>query len=130
MMPEEPIYTGAGFMDAYLVEARSIGGLSRSPVVIHFSMDRLRGEAFSGTALHPKHYLLGMVHGHFIIENPEDAVAEGDESAGKINTGIGLVVPVSKIVETINRPDLAAKRKEIVAGIREKVRRHIVQDDF
>src|SRR5437870_900956 len=34
MLPEEQIQTSSGYMDAYLIEARSIGGISGSPVFV------------------------------------------------------------------------------------------------
>lgn len=116
-MPEEPVWTGSAYMDAYLIEARSIGGLSGSPVFVHMAPLRVI-EGIVQPTQGLTHYLLGVMHGHFVIENPEDAVMEGDESAGKINTGIGVVVPGSKIAEVINQPLLEKRRREIVENLK------------
>lgn len=128
-MMEEPISTPDGFMDGYLIETHSIGGLSGSPVVMHFGGDRIIDDpAFAGSDHNPRHFLLGFVHGHFVIENPQDAVVEKDKTAGKINTGIGIVVPISKVIETVNQPALAAERKKVVDRIRKDARSRIEMD--
>jgi hypothetical protein len=59
MIPGEPIVTKkCGRVDAYLVEARSIGGLSGSPVFV-----MSRDKDFKPNEIH----LLGLVHGHYDI---------------------------------------------------------------
>jgi hypothetical protein len=100
-MPHEKVSTRIGEIDAYLIEARSIGGLSGSPVFVnptgvrHGSLTITEG---------PQLFLLGLVHGHFDSEfMPLDAVADGPGKSG-INMGIGIVVPVEKIIEVINQP--------------------------
>jgi hypothetical protein len=107
MISGEPVSTTyCGDTEAHLVEARSIDGLSGSPVFIHSPL------------LHPQgatqFRLLGLMHGHFDIKNlNEDIVVEhlGDVTRG-INTGIGVVIPVEKILETIDQPELAELRKK------------------
>jgi len=62
MMPDEPIPTGSfGEMEAYLIEARSIGGLSGSPVVLLKPVYLLDDAKKVVTA---QMYLLGLIHGH------------------------------------------------------------------
>src|SRR6185437_6116092 len=117
----DPIMTKfKGFIDAYLVEARSIGGLSGSPVYVN--MPPLR--SIEGTveyASGPRFYLLGLVHGHFDIPDlTSDSVAEDGDAGLGINAGIGVVVPVEKIIETIQHPDLAQQRSERVMKLREE----------
>ncbi len=112
MMKGEPVYTEyCGYTDAHLVEARSIGGLSGSPVFIHTPVPhRLNVTQFR---------LLGLMHGHFDIQNlNEDVVveSEADVTTG-IHTGIGVVIPIEKIMETIDQPELAELRKQAAAEI-------------
>jgi hypothetical protein len=59
-------------------------------------------------------YLLGQMHGHFDIRNlNEDAVSDGEQDAlGSINTGLGVVVPVEKIIETMMQPGLSEMRRK------------------
>jgi hypothetical protein len=116
MMQGEPVFTKyAGYTDAYLIEARSIGGLSGSPVFI--SMPPFR--VVDGTAVTTEglqYYLLGLVHGHFDIRSiNEDTVVDADADTadrGSINTGIGIVIPVEKVLETLRHPDLISLRQQ------------------
>jgi hypothetical protein len=115
MMKGEPVWTTyCGYTEAHLVEARSIDGLSGSPVFIH------------SPVLHPQgatqFRLLGLMHGHFDIKNlNEDIVVEhlADVTRG-INTGIGVVIPVEKILETIDQPELAEQRKKLADDNRKR----------
>ena len=120
---DEPVKTKyCGYMDAHLIEARSIGGLSGSPVFLlrppvsvqmqkSSSPGHLLGQAgfTSGQAL----FLLGLVHGHFDVDAVGDVVSEDASTGNSINTGIGVVVPVEKIIETINDPDWVAERTRL-----------------
>ncbi|MBI4611961.1 MAG: hypothetical protein HY726_23470 [Candidatus Rokubacteria bacterium] len=115
-MPEEPVQTQMGPMEAYLVEARSIGGLSGSPVFVHLGLAR----AFGGEVLFAKNvagsggifYLLGLMHGHYDVTLPVQSEADADALRNEaINMGIAIVVPVTKIIETVNQPERVAKRK-------------------
>jgi hypothetical protein len=115
MMRGEPVYTKyCGYTDAYLVEARSISGLSGSPVFIHWPIAGQPGAT--------QFKLLGLMHGHFDIKNlNEDTVVDSDASVTSgINTGIGVVIPVEKILETIDQPELVEIRKKAIKEHREK----------
>lgn len=120
-MPEEPIWTAEGYADAYLIEARSIGGLSGSPVFVHIAPFRtIEGEV--QTARGYTHYLLGLMQGHFMTQSRQDAVLseEDDGAMETISTGIGVVVPAQKILETINQPALADQREAAVESLKRK----------
>lgn len=106
-MPEEKINSKNYCMDAYLVEARSIGGLSGSPVFVQPGLIRIidhtptpyRGQIY---------YLMGLMHGHWdsphaALDSPSEDFREANE---KVNMGIAIVVPVTKIMEVINQPSL------------------------
>lgn len=110
MLKGDPIRTRyKGFMEGYLVEARSIGGLSGSPVFVN-----LQG---NGLGIR-RNYLIGLMHGHFdIADLSADAVA--DMIGGGINTGVGVVVPIRDIIETLNHPDLVTLRKECAMKLNE-----------
>jgi hypothetical protein len=123
MLGEKVFTKHCNYTDAYLIEARSIGGLSGSPVFITIprrhpipvSKDQV-GLVETGETT----YLLGLVHGHFDIENlNEDAVSDIDNGRG-INTGIGVVIPVEKILETIYQPELVEMRKKAAEEYRSK----------
>ncbi|WP_375787760.1 hypothetical protein ACE10Z_09935 [Bradyrhizobium sp. Pha-3] len=114
MLPGEPVSTLAGDIKAYLIEARSVGGLSGSPVFAHADQGFEFSNALSKrtVCLQPM-ALLGMVHGHFDVKNlNEDVVTEEDRLRDGVHTGIAIVIPVEKIVETINHPDLIELRRK------------------
>ena len=115
-IPEEPLPTGYGPSEAYLIEARSIGGLSGSPVFVMVGSQRRGGSIIIQTG-GPQFFLLGLIHGHFDLpELTGDAAPEGPPStdastAGAINAGIAVVVPAWKIIEVLNHPSLVAVRE-------------------
>jgi hypothetical protein len=117
-LPEEPVNTRHGYMEAYLVEAQSIAGLSGSPLLamgdagieaLHLALGDKPKDLLIGTRL------LGLVQGHFDVPNlNEDVVADSDAPAQSIHTGIGVVVPTSKILETLDHPDLVKVRQDMI----------------
>lgn len=117
-MRDEPVKAGDyGYIDAYLVEARSIGGLSGSPVFVNRPPFQIlqNGSIVQTTGL--RHLLLGLVHGHFDVSDlKNDTVVEDDgERKTSINTGVGVVIPIEKIIETIEHPDLVELRAAAMA---------------
>jgi hypothetical protein len=103
-MPEEKVSTQIGDIEAYLIEARSIGGISGSPVFVNMGIMRDRHgvleveKLVDGMRAVTPIYLLGMVHGHFDKEG--------------VNMGIGIVVPSWKILEVINQEYFLTAEKE------------------
>jgi len=123
-MPEEPVtvttlyWTDKTEMEGYLIEARSIGGLSGSPVFAHLGMMRnIDGELRFNNIPGGAFFLLGLVHGHWNLPISElDATAQ-DRTQDRINTGIAIVVPAKKILEVINQPKLKEMRDQILMEI-------------
>lgn len=123
MIPEEQIQVDAGFADAYLIEARSIGGMSGSPVFIRKTvslkgLDKFNREVdLSGVSSDFR--LLGVLHGHWDIQESEinKPTFTHDRQHG-VNLGIAVVVPAHKILETINHPDLIAARERTEEAMR------------
>jgi hypothetical protein len=114
MLPDEPIQVGDGFAEVYLIEARSIGGLSGSPVFVRkttslpITSEHLTERKLDGLG---RLFFLGMMRGHWDI-NESDLNKPSfihDRRRG-VNLGIGMVVPAAKILEVINHPDLVALR--------------------
>jgi len=117
MLPEEQIQTELGFINVYLVEARSIGGVSGSPVFVRETIvveadpgDGGKKFEFAGVG---NFHLLGLMHGHWDIRESEmnSPIVENDRRHG-VNMGIGIVVPASKILETINSEAMMELRKQ------------------
>ncbi len=106
-MNEEQVSTKSlGLIDAYLIEARSIGGLSGSPVFLNLGVVRYIGNAVKHATNGPIHMLLGLVHGHFDVASSsiDDALSDFDQAltVERVNTGIAIVVPFEKLLETLN----------------------------
>lgn len=94
-------------VDAYLVEVRSVGGLSGSPVWLHFDMWRFIPGRPDGPPppMHPD-VLLGIIHGHYDV--PADlAHAMGVES---VNMGICIVTPIKYVAEALEQPKMLETR--------------------
>jgi hypothetical protein len=100
MLPADPITTRFGTSKAYLIEARSIGGLSGSPVFL--MNEELR-----------KTRLLGLTHGHWELTGEDiNSYEPTDYSAGPgVNVGIAIVIPAYFILEALNHPDLVEERR-------------------
>lgn len=103
---EERVVTKAfGEIDAMLIEARSIGGLSGSPVLLNFGVARMiKGKVRFATG--EMQLLMGLVHGHFDTPQATADFIEEDEntdgSIARVNTGIAVVVPFHSISEVID----------------------------
>jgi hypothetical protein len=126
MIPNAPIPAGKGFMDAYLIEARSIGGLSGSPVYVRRTMSLLWNDDASGKSLRSLHgmtgeiHLMGMIHGHWDVKESEINQPRLTENKQGVNMGIAIVIPSEKILETINQPELVAMREKEEIAFLEK----------
>ncbi len=147
MIPGERIPFGDDFIDAYLIEARSIGGLSGSPVFVRQTValetssspiilaGRRPDTVLQGVG--GNIYLLGSMIGHWEI--PEGFTPSQAEA---VNMGIAPVVPASKILEIIFQPELRAIMEKINEDMKAKNRKGakldfadekqkpLTQDDF
>jgi hypothetical protein len=127
-MPEEPVKTGLGETEAYLIEARSINGLSGSPVFVRpesnygrnlktedpYTLGRWDGRVGS-------FWLLGLIHGHWNVDASDiDTIVADKADTEYINAGIGVVVPAQKIFEVIEQPRLEELRKRAEAELRKQ----------
>lgn len=108
-LPEEPVTLNTGDDVVALLEVRSIGGISGSPVFVHlpFWRDLAKGSFIVGTGGEAssggESWLLGLIHGFYPAgANDPDGVSGGDEN---LNTGIAVVVRVDRVLDIINRPD-------------------------
>lgn len=99
-LTEEKVTTKThGDIDAYLVEARSIGGISGSPVFLNLGFVRhIGGEVKHVTGARTLIFLLGLVHGHF------------EENGEELNAGIAIVVPIESIHSCISDYEKSQKK--------------------
>jgi len=110
MIPQSQIQTNYGFADVYLIEARSLGGLSGSPVFVRETVQfpaKFPDGRDGLASAYGDVRLLGMMHGHWDIRE-----SDHPELRHGVNMGIGIVVPAEKILETINQPRLVEFRAE------------------
>jgi hypothetical protein len=106
MLPDEKHKTKLGDAYLYLVEARSTGGLSGSPVFARETAYSPVSRADGSNRLVAgggEIFLIGLVHGHH-----DDRSGRG----GQVNMGIAEVTPAERIMEVINLPELIKMRKE------------------
>lgn len=111
MIPDGQIQTEMGYADVYLVEARSIGGLSGSPVFVRPTVEIIVQEGRLHASGPIK--LLGLMQGHWAIkesEMNEPSIVHNRQRG--VNLGIGVVVPAIKIIETINGPRMVEMRDD------------------
>jgi hypothetical protein len=120
-MPEEPIETNftdnmgcEKGMEAYLIEARSMKGLSGSPAFVHLGVVRSHQDGDRDyQRIGGEFYLLGLVVGHYQQKIPDADVIAIDEVEGRnVNVGLALVAPATKILETLNHPKLKESREK------------------
>jgi len=105
-----------GALDAYLVELRSTAGLSGSPVFVNPPHERASRSMEEG--MWGEHVFVGLMHGHLNApdlgeEHPLDHDAP---HAAESDTGIGVVIPVWKIVETLYQPDSLAQMRAVASA--------------
>jgi hypothetical protein len=106
--------------EVYLIEARSVGGLSGSPVfvreTVYWTTEVGTDRRLMDVALPGAFHLLGLAHGHWDVKEEEinevqiRATDKGDRRG--VNVGIAVVVPAKKILDILNRPELAGPRQE------------------
>jgi hypothetical protein len=119
MMPGERVPTKLGPMEAYLIEARSIGGVSGSPVFVRETI--VLPMTKPGQIVKPENapylsgsgrfWLLGLMHGHWDVA-PSAINDDAFDANGKVNMGIAIVMPATKILETLYHPELVDMRKK------------------
>jgi hypothetical protein len=128
MLPTEAINTGPpyGFMEAFLIEAKSTGGISGAPVFVrgtHTSpkkgYDFLNPDVFQTrepetVASAADYWLLGVAHGHLDIPAGDINAVNPALKRGNVNMGLAVVTPAKKLVETLNHPDLVEQRNDVV----------------
>ncbi|MDR7155140.1 hypothetical protein J2W40_001962 [Sphingobium xenophagum] len=94
--PVDPIFTRRGPISGYLIEARSVGGLSGSPVFVGENI-------FQGRKRQP---LLGLIHGHYDWKEEFSSA-----TPNTIHTGIAVVTASSAILRILKAPDCVATRQ-------------------
>ena len=110
----EKVETTRGPAEAHLVEARSIAGLSGSPVFVHMAPFRVmddggvRSKSEEGSLLSWRHA------GSLRDKGSQQVVSIDDAAPGDMNTGIGIVIPGKQVQKLLDMPELKARRQQVV----------------
>jgi hypothetical protein len=108
-MPDEPLVDDSGHSyNAFLVEVRSIGGLSGSPVFVMLEPGRIHQGAI---VMRRSGYLLGMIRGHWDTKRDAGPMDFTTEDMDQVNMGIAIVTPLDEIQRLLNDEPFAAARK-------------------
>lgn len=103
-------------IDGIVIEARSIGGLSGSPVLARhsFNIEGFRHKETSTplivTAYGSQFHLLGLVLSHWDADPTAFNQPEPKMIRGGVNFGLAVVVPASKLMETLQCEALSQMR--------------------
>lgn len=125
-LAEEPVEWGSRRRPAYLIETRSLGGASGSPVFLHTAeTGRLisdGSEDWADVWLNPDtgeyelpYFLIGMMQGthggqyasDFATDPEDERVVPADAD---FNAGIGIVIRYQEILEVLNQNEMKAAR--------------------
>lgn len=114
MFPCEPILREDGILqDSILVEMRSLGGYSGSPVLLNIPpLVHRPGTTVLKLSYHT--FLLGVDWGHLYTKNVINTEIKDykDKFYQKVNTGKSAVVPAWKLLELLNSEELATLRRD------------------
>jgi hypothetical protein len=133
-MPRERVKTKIGSIHAYLVEARSIGGFSGSPVLVVTGGVRHGRSGNLSVSADRKFHILGLVHGHYGIQEIPDSFEDAipilrSDMRNSLNMGIAIVVPSRDILAAIQHPILIAQRDAIKQEFVSRQERHLPELD-
>jgi hypothetical protein len=121
-VPDEPLQDPKSGQDyrAFLIEARSIGGLSGSPV---FMAIRNKGEMHPAPrGFNPWVHslaLLGLIRGHWDLEDREILSDFGD-NVERLNMGIAIVTPAQEIEKVLMSDELKKQRQADIRKYRKE----------
>jgi hypothetical protein len=128
LMPGEPVISYRGELPAYLIEGKSISGLSGSPVFLNAPMWRVKDEK-PAFLKHPLIFPIGMVLGYHSVESKYDQIpvpeTQGEpveEDGGPAvdrNTGLTTVVPIERVIEMVETPEMREKMKKAIEAHRQ-----------
>ena len=119
-IPTDKVETNRGPVEAYLIEARSIAGLSGSPVFMHMAPFRVLPGGRVHRSEKRTHYFLGVMQGHHVTSDPTEVVSPDEAAPGDMNTGIGVVIPAQRILDIVYSPDLVSLREQVIENMKKK----------
>lgn len=117
LLPEnEPIPVNGKYVNGYLVQANAISGCSGAPVfvgrTIPITVQDQKSPVLQGW-VQGSIWLLGVWQSSWKVRGAEIVTAGNDAQAGdRAPLGMGVVVPVDRLLEILNKPDLRRARME------------------
>jgi hypothetical protein len=133
-MPEEKVQSRIGDIEAYLIEARSIGGLSGSPVFVHLGATRIiDGKVMlAQNTDHGIFFLLGVMQGHWdsnSLLTVDELSIEDSRQQERVNMGIAVVTPIQKVMDILNTDAAQRHRQAVALATREALRAEMPIED-
>lgn len=124
---DEPEGNKSRYIEGYLIESQSLDGLSGSPVLARPTIDLAFGRDESGEAVNSKLarsdiFLIGIWQGAWTA--PPDEVMSAEMAQGKsvrVSLGMGVVVPITKLLELLETSELQKQRMAIYAERKAKI---------
>jgi hypothetical protein len=114
----------------YLIEARSIGGLSGSPVIAFLGPSRI-----ANNAVHMRHYyffLLGVIRGHWhrpaIVPHRKRNRSVLEDDLGELNFGIAVVTPATELESLLMDDRLCSKRRKEEEAMAKEIAKALTND--
>jgi hypothetical protein len=120
-MPSEPLWVASPTRPAFLVETRSLGGMSGAPVLFHTDpyymgpRKPISDESDNKIRVYPS-LLIGLIRGTYPGNSQSDWTEEIVGADERFNTGISIVLPISQIIETVNQQVLHDSRQASIAA--------------
>ncbi len=115
-MPDEPLKDEQSGLEyeAYLVEVRSIGGLSGSPVFIFVqvagTLKPMRGAPLIWTH---QIFVLGLIRGHWDYKRTVTEIGYTDDEATAVNMGMAIVTPIQEVINILYSDECVRERRKI-----------------
>jgi len=117
-MPDEPLEVEIDGkkrrFNAYIVEVRSIGGLSGSPVFVmkekmDYDYEFTRGQIPTSEYMF---FLLGMVRGHWDYRKQYSLRGVTDKELDQVNMGMAYVTPIQDVIDVLYGENMREQRKK------------------
>ena len=119
---EDPFQKKTRFIHGFLIETSSLSGLSGSPVFVRASLQLEMegkilgdGDKWSGVLPRNRALLMGLWQGSWDAP-PDEIMAAEIQRGARVPIGIGVVIPIDKVMEVLDLPNLKLRRQKLAAA--------------